>query len=469
MCKQEREAGNMDVRQAENRLIKNSQTENVLIEIPKQVEFIISRLQQHGYEAYAVGGCVRDALLGRKPNDWDITTSARPEQVKDVFKRTIDTGIQHGTVTVMEDHIGFEVTTYRIDGEYEDGRHPREVQFTPDLREDLRRRDFTINAMAYSPELGIVDLFGGQEDLENGIVRCVGSAEDRFNEDALRIMRAVRFAAQLGFVIEEETYCAIKKLAPNLKKISAERIQAELSKLLLSPHPECFRSLYETGITAVILPEFDAAVNCAQNSPYHCYSVGEHTYHVIEHTPVDLPLRLAAVLHDLGKAEAKTTDENGRDHFYGHPEKSEKIAGKILRRLKYDNHTIDRTCRLVLYHDYKIKAEEKSVRRAVNRIGADLFDDLLILQRADAAAKPEKVCRQAVEQIGKIETVYRGITERKECTSLKMLAVTGKDLIEAGMKPGRELGQVLNRLLEHVLDHPEDNDREILLKLWKKD
>ena len=203
MCKQEREAGNMDVRQAENRLIKNSQTENVLIEIPKQVEFIISRLQQHGYEAYAVGGCVRDALLGRKPNDWDITTSARPEQVKDVFKRTIDTGIQHGTVTVMEDHIGFEVTTYRIDGEYEDGRHPKEVQFTPDLREDLRRRDFTINAMAYSPELGIVDLFGGQEDLENGIVRCVGSAEDRFNEDALRIMRAVRFAAQLGFVIEE--------------------------------------------------------------------------------------------------------------------------------------------------------------------------------------------------------------------------------------------------------------------------
>lgn len=462
----------MDVRQLESgqtekRLSENSRAKDVLIEIPKQVEFIINRLRQHGYEAYAVGGCVRDALLGRKPNDWDITTSARPEQVKSVFKRTIDTGIQHGTVTVMEDRIGFEVTTYRIDGEYEDGRHPKAVQFTPDLREDLRRRDFTINAMAYSPELGIVDLFGGQEDLKKGIVRCVGSAEDRFNEDALRIMRAVRFAAQLGFAIEEETYDAIKKLAPNLKKISAERIQVELSKLLLSPHPECFRRLYETGITAVILPEFDAAMNCVQNSPWHCYSVGEHTYHVIEHTPSDLPLRLAAVLHDLGKVEAKTTDENGRDHFYGHPEKSEKIARKILRRLKYDNHTIDRTCRLVLYHDIKVKAQEKSVRRAVNRIGDDLFDDLLILQRADAAAKPEKVCSQAVEQLEKIEEVYRGITERKECTSLKMLAVTGKDLIEAGMKPGRELGQVLNRLLEHVLDHPEDNDREILLRLWK--
>lgn len=457
-----REAGSMDIRQKASR-----QAADMCMEIPKQVEFIINRLRQHGYEAYAVGGCVRDALLGRKPNDWDITTSARPEQVKAVFKRTIDTGIQHGTVTVMEDHIGFEVTTYRIDGEYEDGRHPKEVQFTPDLREDLRRRDFTINAMAYSPQLGIVDLFGGQEDLENGIVRCVGSAEDRFNEDALRIMRAVRFAAQLGFYIEEETYGAITKLAPNLKKISAERIQVELSKLLLSPHPECFRRLYETGITAVILPEFDAAMNCPQNSPYHCYSVGEHTYHVIEHTPADLPLRLAAVLHDLGKVEAKTTDETGRDHFYGHPEKSEKMARKILRRLKYDNHTIDRTCRLVRYHDYKMQAEEKSVRRAVNKIGDDLFDDLLILQRADAAAKPEHVCRQAEEHLQKIEEIYRKIREMGHCTSLKTLAVTGSDLIEAGMKPGREIGQVLNRLLEHVLDCPEDNEKDILLKLWR--
>lgn len=457
----------VESRQSERRLSENSRTKDVLIEIPKQVEFIINRLRQHGYEAYAVGGCVRDALLGRKPNDWDITTSARPDQVKAVFKRTIDTGIQHGTVTVMEDRIGFEVTTYRIDGEYEDGRHPKEVQFTPDLREDLRRRDFAINAMAYSPEAGIVDLFGGQEDLEKGIVRCVGSAEDRFNEDALRIMRAVRFAAQLGFVIEKETYRAIKKLAPNLKKISAERIQVELSKLLLSPHPECFRRLYETGITAVILPEFDAAANCAQNSPYHCYSVGEHTYHVIEHTPADLPLRLAAVLHDLGKVETKTTDESGRDHFYGHPEKSEKMARKILRRLKYDNHTIDRTCRLVLYHDYRMMPDDKVVRRAINRIGADLFDDLLLLQRADAEAKPQEVCDRVIGQLAEIEAVYRVILEREECTSLKMLAVTGKDLIEAGMKPGRELGQVLNRLLEHVLDHPEDNDREILLKLWK--
>ena len=445
-----------------------NQTEQLVMQIPRQVAFIIDRLQKNGYEAYAVGGCVRDALLGRKPNDWDITTSARPEQVKTVFKRTIDTGIQHGTVTVMEDHIGFEVTTYRIDGEYEDGRHPKQVQFTPDLREDLRRRDFTINAMAYSPQEGIADLFGGREDLKNRVVRCVGSAEERFNEDALRIMRAVRFAAQLGFSIEEETWQAIRKLVPNLKKISAERIQVELSKLLLSPNPGFFRQLYDTGITSVILPEFDAAMDCGQNSPYHCYSVGEHTLHVLEHTPADLSMRLCAVLHDLGKVSVKTTDENGRDHFYGHPEKSEKMAGKILKRLKYDNNTIDRTCRLVRYHDYKLVPEEKAIRRAVNKIGADLFDDLLTFQRADSSAKPEAVYKAATEKLQTVEAIYQGILARGECISLKTLAVTGKDLIEAGMKPGRELGQVLNRLLEHVLDYPEDNRKERLLELWRE-
>lgn len=446
----------------------NGQDKDVRIQIPRQVEFIVNRLQKHGYEAFAVGGCVRDALLGREPNDWDITTSARPEQVKAIFKRTIDTGIQHGTVTVMEDHIGFEVTTYRIDGEYEDGRHPKQVQFTPDLREDLRRRDFTINAMAYSPEAGVVDLFGGQEDMNNGIIRCVGSAEERFDEDALRIMRAVRFAAQLGFSIENKTFDAVKKLAPNLKKISAERIQVELSKLLLSPHPECFRQLYDTGITAVILPEFDAAMDCGQKSLYHCYSVGEHTLRVIENTPADLPLRLAAVLHDLGKVSVKTTDADGWDHFYGHPEISEKIARKVLKRLKYDNNTVDRTCKLVLYHDYKLIPEEKAVRRAVSKIGADLFDDLLIFQRADAGAKPAAVCEKVTAGLQEVETIWQGILEREECISLKTLAVTGKDLIAAGMKPGRELGQVLNRLLEHVLDHPEDNSKERLLELWKK-
>ena len=443
---------------------KENRGESLLFAVPKPVQFILDRLRKYGYEAYAVGGCVRDALLGREPNDWDITTSAKPQQVKRVFKRTVDTGIQHGTVTVLEGGTGFEVTTYRIDGEYEDGRHPKQVSFTPDLKEDLRRRDFTINAMAYSPNGGLVDIFGGQEDLQAGIIRCVGSARDRFEEDALRIMRAVRFAAQLGFTIEEETWKAIVELAPSLRKISAERIQTELSKLLLSPHPDYFRKLYETGITAVILPEFDVAMQCEQNTPYHCYSVGEHTVQVILHTPGDLPLRLAALFHDLGKPMVKTTDEDGRDHFKGHPEQSEKLARTVLKRLKYDNHTLDRTCRLVRWHDTRLKPDRKMIRRAVNRIGEDLFLDFLQLQRADARSKSPAVCQTVLPELDAIEAIYRDIMETGECTSLKTLAVTGKDLIDLGMKPGKELGEMLHVLLEHVLEVPQDNTKEILLQ-----
>lgn len=436
--------------------------------VPKQVLFIIDRLQEHGYEAYAVGGCVRDMLLGREPHDWDITTSAKPEQVKAVFKRTIDTGIQHGTVTVMVDHIGFEVTTYRIDGEYLDGRHPKEVVFTPELREDLKRRDFTINAMAYNPKEGIIDLFGGKDDLEAGIIRCVGKAEDRFHEDVLRIMRAVRFAAQLGFEIEEETWNAIIRVAPDLKKISAERIQAELTKLLLSPNPGHFRKLYESGITAVILPEFDRTMDCEQKCPYHCYTVGEHTLQVLVHTPAELPLRLAAVLHDLGKPICKTVDEEGNAHFMGHPEVSRDIARKVMKRLKYDNHNLDKTCRLVACHDYRIQHSDRAVRRAIYKIGPDIFPDALTLMRADAYGKSVQTREEALKSLDVIEEIYRQIREAEQCVSMKTLAVSGKDLMEAGMKPGKEMGEVLNQLLMHVLDYPEDNQKEVLLNLYRR-
>ena len=436
--------------------------------VPKQVLFIIDRLQEHGYEAYAVGGCVRDMLLGREPHDWDITTSAKPEQVKAVFKRTIDTGIQHGTVTVMVDHIGFEVTTYRIDGEYLDGRHPKEVVVTPELREDLKRRDFTINAMAYNPNEGIIDLFGGKDDLEAGIIRCVGRAEDRFHEDVLRIMRAVRFAAQLGFEIEEETWNAIIRVAPDLKKISAERIQAELTKLLLSPNPGHFRKLYESGITAVILPEFDRTMDCEQNCPYHCYTVGEHTLQVLVHTPDKLPLRLAAVLHDLGKPICKTVDEEGNAHFMGHPEVSRDIARKVMKRLKYDNHNLDITCRLVACHDYRIQHTDRAVRRAIYKIGPDIFPDALALMRADAQGKNAQTKEEALQHLDAIEEIYRKILVAEQCVSMKTLAVSGKDLMEAGMKPGKEMGEVLNQLLMHVLDYPEDNQKEVLLNLYRR-
>ncbi len=280
-----------------------------MIDAPISVMKIIETLEQAGFEAYAVGGCVRDSLLGRNPSDWDITTSARPEQVKALFSHTIDTGIRHVTVTVMLEHVGYEVTTYRIDGEYEDSRHPKEVIFTPLLTEDLKRRDFTINAMAWNPRAGIIDEFGGMEDLDEGIIRCVGSPEERFSEDALRMMRAVRFSAQLGYEIEPATKAAIRKLAPNLTHVSAERIQVELVKLVESMHPDYLRVAYETGITRVVLPEFDLCMETEQHNPHHCYTVGEHMLHSMLAVSSNRYLRLAMLLHDIAKPEKKKTDE----------------------------------------------------------------------------------------------------------------------------------------------------------------
>ena len=311
--------------------------EQIKIILPEAVKKIINVLQSAGYEAWAVGGCVRDSILHREPDDWDITTSARPEQVKVLFHRTVDTGIQHGTVTVLMDRVGYEVTTYRIDGEYEDSRHPKEVTFTASLQEDLRRRDFTINAMAYNEEAGLVDIFGGIEDISKKVIRCVGDAKERFTEDALRMMRAVRFSAQLGYDIEEATRLAICELSQTLEKISAERIRTELLKLLVSPHPEMLRICRETGMTAVFLPEFDQMAQTVQNNPHHCYDVAEHTIQALIHSAPEKTLRLALLFHDMGKAKTRTTDQDGVDHFHGHSEVSAELARTILRRLKFDN------------------------------------------------------------------------------------------------------------------------------------
>ena len=299
----------------------------MILEIPKKAEIILQILEKAGFEAYVVGGCVRDSILGRTPNDWDITTSATPQQVKELFHRTVDTGLQHGTVTVVIDKEGFEVTTYRVDGEYEDGRHPKEVTFTASLEEDLKRRDFTINAMAYNPTEGLVDLFGGMQDIENKIIRCVGDPLERFTEDALRIMRAVRFSAQLGFEIEEETKKALTVMAPNLVHVSAERIQVELVKLLMSPHPDYLRTAYEAGITRQFLPEFDLCMETPQNTPHHCYTVGEHILHSLLYVRADKILRLTMLLHDIGKPSVRKTDENGRDHFKTHGDVARSCGG----------------------------------------------------------------------------------------------------------------------------------------------
>lgn len=437
------------------------------IKMPAAVNMIIEVLQQRGYEAFAVGGCVRDSILGRIPDDWDITTSASPYQVKELFQRTVDTGLQHGTVTVMVGNTGYEVTTYRIDGEYEDGRHPKEVLFTSNLTEDLKRRDFTINAMAYSQEQGLIDAFGGMDDMQNKIIRCVGDPWKRFGEDALRILRAVRFAAQLGFVIEEKTKQAIVELAPTLVKISAERIQTEMVKLLISDRPQLWKTVYETGITKIIMSEFDHMMETEQNNPHHIGTVGEHTLLALTKVEKNKVLRLTMLLHDLGKYETRTTDEQGTDHFYGHGKAGEELAKKILRRLKFDNDTIRQVTKLVLWHDYRVTPERKAVRRAVNKVGEDLFPLLLKIQRADYQAQSEYRREEKMQRLSQVEEIYNEILENKECVSLKTLAVTGRDLIHEGMKPGPQLGATLQQLLEVVLEQPEMNEKEKLLEYWK--
>lgn len=447
------------------------------MQIPEKVEHIINVLMKNGYEAYAVGGCVRDSILGRVPEDWDITTSAQPEQVKALFHRTIDTGIQHGTVTVMLDKEGFEVTTYRIDGEYEDSRHPKNIEFTSNLEEDLKRRDFTINAMAYNPKEGLVDIFGGIEDLEKGIIRCVGNAKDRFSEDALRILRAVRFAGQLGFSIEEETKEGIVELAPTLKNISAERIRVELDKLLMAKHPELIKVASETGICKVVLPELDRMLVREQNNPHHIYNVGDHCIQAVrllnkeyKNSPeydkkTHSILAWTMLLHDVGKPDCYTEDEKGIGHFYGHGEKSAELAKKILKRLRFDNYTIETATRLVKWHDYTFGEKEASMRKAANKIGTDIIEFLFIVKRMDALAQNPEYLEGKLVKLEAAKTLYKEIRAKQQCLTLKELAVNGRDLMEAGFEKGKMLGEILEYLLKEVLEVPEFNEKGKLLEL----
>lgn len=451
------------------------------IKMPEGAAYIIEELNKHGFEAFIVGGCVRDALLGKEPSDWDITTLAKPEDIKRIFRHTIDTGIAHGTVTVLiygakasakngKNHESFEVTTYRVDGAYTDHRRPDKVTFTDRLVEDLKRRDFTINAMAYNDESGLVDIFDGQGCLENGIIACVGAAKDRFDEDALRILRAIRFSAQLGFAIEEKTLAAMKQQSPLLAKISAERIQAELTKLITSDHPDRLITAYELGITKEILPEFDAMMNTEQNNPYHLYNVGVHTVKVMENIAPEPILRYTALLHDVGKPYTKKTGADGVDHFYGHQEVSEKKAREILRRLKLDNHTIDKTCRLVLNHDYGIQGQlsERNVRRFISRLGADNFWDFISIRKADMAGQSDFRLEERKADLRFMTDTYNKIKENEQCLSLSDMKLSGKDLIEMGASQGKKIGAVLKELFERVLDDPELNEHERLKEMAEK-
>lgn len=446
----------------------------IQIELPEKVRLIINTLNDAGFEAYAVGGCVRDSILGRIPKDWDITTSAKPLEVKELFRRTVDTGIQHGTVTIMFGNDGYEVTTYRIDCEYEDMRHPKEVIFTDMLVEDLKRRDFTINAMAYSDKSGLVDEFNGLECIEKRVIKAVGNAHDRLSEDALRILRALRFSAELDYEMDEELTDAISALAPNLSKISAERICTELIKLLKSDHPEKLREAYRLGVTKVIMPEFDLCMETEQNTPHHMYNVGEHTIRALTeinkfkdqfNDRENKIIKLAMLFHDFGKPKAKTTDPNtGRNHFKMHPEYSAEIATEIMHRLKLDNDTIANVKELVRYHDLRPKLSYSRIRRLIVSVGVDRMEMNLKMRVADTLSQSEYEREDKLKYINELEAKYREIIDNKDCLSLKELSITGKDLIMAGVKPGPGLGDILNTLFDEVIDDPTRNNREYLLK-----
>lgn len=437
----------------------------MIINCPNDVNFIIDTLYEHGFEAYAVGGCVRDSILGREPQDWDITTSAKPEQVKEIFPRTIDTGIEHGTVTVMMNRVGYEVTTYRIDGEYEDARHPKEVTYTSDLILDLKRRDFTINAMAYNDKKGLVDAFDGIGDLKRGIIKCVGEPKERFGEDALRMLRAVRFAAQLGFDINEQTAEAIKELAPTIGKVSAERIQVELVKLLVSNHPDEIQTAYELGLTKVFMPEFDVMMETDQVNKHHMYTVGEHTIHSLLEIEADKVLRLTILLHDVAKPVCKTVDDKGQEHFKGHPQRGSEMAFDILKRLKFDNATIGKCCKLIEWHDDRPPITERNVRRAMSRIGVEYFEDLFKVKRADALGQSMYKREEKLQYVEDYRLMFKQVLDKNQCVTKKDMKISGKDLIALGMKPGKEMGQILDGIYEQILENPELNEHEKLIEL----
>lgn len=435
--------------------------DEIRIDIPEGAGQVLSVLHGAGYQAWVVGGCVRDAVLGRTPADWDITTDARPEQVKELFPHTFDTGIQHGTVTVLVNHTGYEVTTYRIDGVYADHRHPESVTFAADLRDDVMRRDFTINAMAYNNEDGLQDYFGGRQDLKQGIIRAVGDPEKRFEEDALRVLRALRFAGQLGFTIEEKTLRAMKDRSGDLKNVSAERIRDELTKLLVSDHPRLLMTLgVDTGIVDVVLPEYRKMLETTQENPYHCYNVGGHCMVAAEHVRPDPVLRWTALLHDIGKTVTKTMDENGIAHFYGHGKAGVDLAASVLRRLKFDNDTVRRVKLLVRYHDFNWGPDpaKSTVRRVMNRVGPENFDDLLEIVRGDVMGKSELGREPQLTGLEKIRRYADEIRRDHEAVTLHDLKIDGKVLMEMGIPRGPLYGRILNELMERVIDCPEDND-----------
>ena len=439
----------------------------IKIKLPEAVLEIFKVIKEYGSTAYIVGGSVRDSIIGRPVHDWDICTPVPVLELQVAFEergyKVIPTGIKHGTITVMVDGVGYEITTFRRDGEYSDGRHPDFVEFTSDLQEDLSRRDFTINAMAYNNEEGLIDPFDGLTDIKKKCIRCVGNAEDRFTEDALRILRAIRFASQLGFAPELYTDMNIHGMYNNLANVSIERINSEFCKIV-SSDSFCSQMIFYYDVFSYIIPEIKD-MQFQQNNPYHIYNVWSHTVRAVRSCKSnDLIVKLATFFHDIGKSHCYQDDEIGIRHFKGHGKVSGDMTDEIMKRLRFDNETREKVVQLVYYHDSTLEVGEKYVKRWLNKIGEEQFKRLLTLRRADISAQNPLYKEDRIEKINQIEKLLEKVLSEKACFSLKDLAVNGNDLISIGYKPGKELGRILNNLLESVINGTIINKKEELLE-----
>lgn len=432
--------------------------------LSRDAETLLEQLNQNGYEAFVVGGCVRDMLMGITPHDYDITTSATPDEVKRIFENhpVIETGLKHGTVTVMVNGEPYEVTTYRIESTYSDSRHPDGVTFTRSLTEDLARRDFTVNAIAYNPDVGIVDPFDGQQDIKKKILRCVGIPHERFSEDALRILRLLRFASMLGFKIEAETANAAFCLKDKLVHVSAERIQVELCKLLCGKGAGKILIEY-CEILFEVIPELLPMKGFDQKNHHHIYDVLTHTAKAVDAIPAEKDLRLGALFHDIGKPSVFSLDTNGVGHFYHHASVGYQMTEDILHRLKFDNATKNTVVRLVKWHDIQIEASEKGVKRALGKMTPEFFFKLLALKRADNLAQ-DPLYSDRQSYYDQLEVLANEILARQDCFSMKDLAVNGSDLLAIGIPAGQKMGLILKKLLDDVINEQIPNEKDLLLK-----
>lgn len=436
------------------------------ISIPNDVELILDKIENAGYEAYVVGGCVRDSLLNKVPHDWDITTSALPEDIERIFNkfRIIETGLKHGTVTVVLNNEGYEITTYRIDGDYSDGRHPDTVKFSKKLCDDLSRRDFTMNAIAFNPNVGFVDPFDGRRDIENKVVRCVGNPKTRFNEDALRILRTIRFACQLNFDIEQDTSNCLDSsdVVAKLLMVSRERVQQELMKMIVTDVFPDYLETY-TNVFFEIIPELRSLLGFNQFNRYHCFDVFHHTVESLRHCIDDPVVKLALLFHDIGKPNCFQQDMDGTRHFKGHPAVSANIALDVLKRLRFDNDTINKVVELVKYHDISLEPSKSVLKKRLNRFGEEQLTRLFDVRRADIMAQSHMFMNKRLDESEQSRALAQEILKEECCFKISNLKINGSDLLNLGYPPCKALGDKLNEILDKVINEELPNERDVLL------